>query len=139
MLYAALHPPLQGLGSFANLDTASIPEEDDGFRVVREWAQDVCSNLGYNALEPTYRFRQWFMVACTLAFDFDRENSLDFVPRTPKYKSTLWPSHLSRKGADFTVRDSVAFVTAEAYDLLTVGSSYLRYVQLDTQIHVHPF
>jgi len=70
------------------------------------------------------------MVACTLAFDLDRENSWDYVPRLPMYKSKLtplWPQSLSRKG-DFIVEDFVGFITADARGLLTFGSSYLRYV-----------
>ena len=69
------------------------------------------------------------MVACTLALDLDRENARNYVPRTPMYRSTLWPESLSRRGVDFSAQDSVAFVTAKAHDLFTFGSSYLRYVR----------
>ena len=69
------------------------------------------------------------MVACTLAFDLDRENARNYVPRSPVYRSTLWPQSLSRNGVDFSAQDSVAFVTAKAYDLFTFGSSYLRGVR----------
>ena len=97
MLYSALHPPFRRLGSFANLDIASIPEGDDGFRIVREWAEDVCCDLGCDFPEPVDRSRHRFMVACTLAFDLDRENTRDFVPHLPMYKRSLWPRSLSRK------------------------------------------
>lgn len=71
------------------------------------------------------------MVACTLAFDLDRENAWYPVPRTPKYRQTLWPKSLSHREVDFAEQDFVAFVTAEAEELLTFGSSYLRYVYRD--------
>jgi hypothetical protein len=69
------------------------------------------------------------MVACTLAFDLDRENARNSVPRTPVYRSILWPGSLPRGGVDFNAQDIVAFITAKGFDLLTVGSSYLRCVQ----------
>ena len=73
------------------------------------------------------------MVACTLAFDLDRDNAYDFVPGTRMCRDTLWPRSLSRKKAeDFVEQDFAAFVTAEAYDLLTFGSSYLWCVRQDT-------
>ena len=143
VLYSALHPPSQRLGSFANLDVDSIPGGADGLRVVREWAQDVCHELGYDrdSQAPIDRFRQSFMVACTLALDLDRENARDFVPRLPMYKSKetpLWPQSLLR-GEDFIMEDFVGFITAEARGLLTFGSSYLRCVWWDISICVHPF
>ena len=137
-MYSALHPPSQRLGSFANLNIASIPGGDEGFRIVREWVQDVCRELGYKLPEPVDRSRQWFMIACTLAFDLDREDAWDYVPRMPMYKPTLWPQSLSNREVDFFEQDFVAFVTAEGYDLLTFGSSYLRCVQQDTQTHTYP-
>ena len=82
ILYSALHPPFQRLGSVANLGIVSVPEGTEGFKIAREWAQDVCCNLGYNPQEPQDRFRQWFTIACMLAFDLDRENARDYVPRT---------------------------------------------------------
>ena len=72
------------------------------------------------------------MVACTLAFDLDWENTSDFVPRMTMYRPTLLPRSLSYWNVDFDEQDAAAFVTAEAYDLLTVGSSYLRCVLRDT-------
>jgi len=129
-LYSALHPPLQRLGSFANFDVASLPEEADGFRVAQEWAQDVCSDLGHDPQKPLDRFRQRFMTACTLAFDLDTENSRDYIPRLPMYGSKqtpLWLRSLSQEGI-FIKQDFVGFITAEACNLLTFGSSYLRCV-----------
>ena len=117
----------------ANLDIGNMP---GGARVVREWAEYVCCDPKYNDVpEPTDRFKHWFMVACTLAFDLDRENAWEFVPNTRMCKKTLWPQSLQRareKVDSFTQQDSVAFVTAESYDLLTFGSEYLRCVQRDT-------
>jgi len=134
MLYSALHPPLRGLGSFANLDVDSIPEGSDGFRIAREWAQDVCCELEYYDYDSegpdADRLRRQFMVACTLAFDLDRENSRKFVPSLPMYKSKwtpLWPQSLSLEGS-FVVEDFVGFITTKARGLLTFGSSYLWYV-----------
>ena len=132
-MYSALHPPFQRLGSFANFESAKIPEGHDGLRIVREWVQDVCRDLGYSShSEPTSQSRQRFMVACTLAFDLDWENTSDFVPRMTMYRPTLLPRSLSYWNVDFDEQDAAAFVTAEAYDLLTVGSSYLRCVLRDT-------
>jgi len=71
------------------------------------------------------------MVACTLAFDLDRENAWDFVPNTQMCKETLWPQTLSREEVDPTAQESVAFLTAESYDLLVFGSAYLRCVRRD--------
>lgn len=91
------------------------------------------------------------MVACTLAFDLDRENAQDYVPRLPMYRlkpdrnptslklepnqislwpklnpTSLWPRSPSRM--EDPIQDSVAFVTAETHGLLTFSSAYLRYV-----------
>ena len=128
-LYSALHPPSQRLGSLANLNIDNIPDGAHGLRVVREWVRYVCCDPKYNdVLEPTDRFKHWFMVACTLAFDLDRENAWEFVPSTRMCKKTLWPQTLSREEVDPTAQESVAFVTAESYDLLIFGSAYLRCV-----------
>ena len=80
------------------------------------------------------------MVASTLAFDLDRENAWEFVPPTLMCSETLWPRALARRlGQEFYDQESVGFVTAEGYDLLAFGSSYLRYVRRETQMHIHPF
>jgi hypothetical protein len=72
------------------------------------------------------RFGQRFMVACALAFDLDRENARHFLPRTPMYKSTLWPRLLFRGEGNFIVQDFVAFLTAKVHHSLALGSLYLR-------------
>jgi hypothetical protein len=115
-----------------NVDIDELPNGADGLRIVREWVQYVCCDPKYNDVpEPTDRFRQCFMVACTLAFDLDREDAWDFVPYTQMCKKTLWPQPLrrAREEVDPTAQDFVAFVTAESYDLLTFGSEYLRCVR----------
>jgi len=132
ILYSALHPPIQRLGSPANLDLASTAEGAGGFRIVREWVRCVCHGLRYNFPGPVDRFGQWFMVACTLAFDLDRENAPSFVPRTPVYSSTLWPQTLFRGEGSFIVRDFVSFLTAKGFHSLAFGSLYLRCVRWDT-------
>ena len=76
------------------------------------------------------------MVACTLAFDLGRESARDFVHRTPLYRPTLWPQLLRSEDTNFTTQGFVSFITAEAHDLLTFGSSYLRYVLRDPEIHM---
>ena len=142
ILYSALHPPLQRLGSFANLEVARIPEGADGFKIVREWVEDVCCDLGYNKSGPADRSRQWFMVACTLTLDLDRENALDFVPYLPMYRSTLCPQSVYCGEGELIVEDFVAFITAEVDqgdELLTFGSSYLRCVQRYAWIHLNLF
>ena len=117
----------------ANLDIANIPDGADGLRVVGEWAQYVCCDPKFNDVsEPTDRVKQWFMVACTLAFDLDRDDAWEFVPYTRMCKKTLWPRSLSREKVDPTDQDFVAFVTAEWYNLLVFGSVYLRCVRRDT-------
>ena len=75
------------------------------------------------------------MVACTLAFDLDRKNALDYVPRLPMYRlelnlAPLWPQPPSQK--EDPIQDFVAFITTETRGLLTFGSSYLRCVRGDT-------
>ena len=114
----------------ANLDVDRIPEGVDGFRIVNDWTQYVCCAPIYNVREATDLFRLYFMVASTLAFDLDRENAWDFVPPTLMCSEMLWPRALLRKpNQKFYEQEFVAFVTAEGYDLLTFGSSYLRYVR----------
>ena len=72
------------------------------------------------------------MVASTLAFDFDRKEARYFVPRMPVCELTpLWPRYLSREEGDVDAHDFVAFISAKAPDLLTFGSSYLRFVRQD--------
>ena len=68
------------------------------------------------------------MVACALAFDLDRENARYFVPRTPMYRSTLWPQPLFRGEGNFIVQDFVTFVAARANRSLALGSLCLRCV-----------
>jgi hypothetical protein len=122
------------LGSLANLDINNVPDGAEGLKIVRKWVQDACCDPKYNAPEPTDRdrFEQWFTVACTLAFDLDRDNARDFVPRTRAFGGISWPLPLSRKKVDSTAQDFLAFLTAEAHDSLSSGSSYLRCVRRDT-------
>ena len=110
---------------------ANIPEGDNGFRIVREWVGNVCYDLGDYFPEPVDSSMRCFMIACTLAFDLDRENTRDFVPHTPMYRWSLWPRFLSRKRGKFATRDFVAFVTAGAHGLLTFSSWYLQCVRWD--------
>ena len=79
------------------------------------------------------------MAACTLAFDFDRKNGLNFVPRAPMYRSTLWPQSLFRGEGNFLVQDFVSFFTPKVHRSLAFGSLYLRYGRWDAEVHVHPF
>jgi len=138
--YSALHPPFQTLGSFANLDIGGIPEAADGFRIVREWVQYTCLDLQDIPSGPVDRFRQWFTVACTLAFDLDRENAQAFVPCAPMYESTLWPQSPSSEVGVLVVQDFVEFLTAKAYHSLDSGLSYLRWVsRWDAWVLLHPF
>ena len=127
ILHSALHPPFQKLGSHANINIDSIPEAVDGFRIAREWVRHVCRDLSCGPPGPVNQFGQWFMVACTLAFDLDKENARDFVPRKPIYRLTQWPRSLFR-GESFIGQDLITFLTADADYSLTSGSSYLRCV-----------
>ena len=68
------------------------------------------------------------MVACTLAFDLDRENAHYFIPRAPVYKSTLWPQPLFRGEGNFIVQDFVTFLATKVGHSLTSGSLYLWWV-----------
>ena len=68
------------------------------------------------------------MVACTLAFDLDRNNARDFVPDTPLCKWLPWLPSLSHKGP--IVQDLVA--PTIGYGSLTLGSQYLQYVPQGT-------
>jgi len=121
------------LGSLANVDIENVTGGAGGLQVVREWVQYVCCDPKYNdVLEPTDRFKHWFMVACTLAFDLDRDNAWEYVPYTQMCRKTLWPRSLSREKVDLDEQEFVAFVTAESYDLLVFGSYYLRCVWRDT-------
>ena len=112
-----------------NFDTAGILEGAYDFGIAREWVQSACRN--YNSV-PVNCFGQWFMVACTLAFDFDRENAPHFVPRTSLYGST------SEEGNSI-VQDFVVFLTSKDHLSLTCGSSYLRYVRRGARVHVYLF
>lgn len=130
-MYSALHPPLHRLGSHANLDLTKIPEAVDGFRIVREWVWVVCDGLRHtNPPEFVYNehFGPQFMVACTLAFDLDRENAIDYVPRTRFYRWGRWPRCLIREGGYFVVEDLVNFARGEADNALASGSWFLQYV-----------
>ena len=68
------------------------------------------------------------MVACTLAFDLDRENARYLIPGTRMYRWNLWPRCLVREGGHFIVRDFVAFARGEVDQTLTLGYSFLWYV-----------
>lgn len=126
MLYSALHPSFHRLGSFANLDISRIPEGDDCFRIVQEWVRDACNDLNDVSSKSVDRSRQQFVVACTLAFDLDRENALSFVYRAPMYKSGRWPQSPFREAGKLIVQDLVAFLIAKDRLSLTFGLSYLR-------------
>ena len=104
----------------ANLDISNIPDGADGLRIVRDWVQSVCRESDcYSG--PVDRFRQWFIVAGTLAFDLDREHARSSITRTSLYKLTCEKYPI--------VQDFVAFLTAEARRSLTCGSLYLRCVR----------
>ena len=133
MLYSTLHPPSPSFGSLANFDISRIPDGTGDFRILKDWIEYVCCAPKYNIEKPTDLFKQDFMVASTLAFDLDRENAWDFVPHTQMCSETLWPQALSSyHDHGFDEQEFVAFVTAEGYDLLKFGSSYLRYVRRET-------
>ena len=68
------------------------------------------------------------MVACTLAFDLDRENARYLIPRTRMYRWDLWPRCLVREGGYFIVRDFVVFARGEVIGSLNFGYWFLRYV-----------
>lgn len=74
------------------------------------------------------------MVACTLAFDLDRENARYLVPSTRMHRWNLWPRCLVREGGYFIVRDFVAFAKGEVDEMLTLGYLFLRYIWLNTQL-----
>ena len=151
ILHSALHPPLPRLGSLANLDFSKIPEGADGLRVAREWIQDVCTDSNCDPSDPVDR--RHFMVASTLAFDLDRENAQEFVPRARIYTSTrklektyisldsrhVIPRTSMNKEVNSVMQDFIAFLIAEPRHLLASGSSYLRCVRWNVRPHVHPF
>lgn len=112
----------------ANLDISKIPEGADGLRIVREWVKQVCYELRYRPPKPpgVDHFGQQLMVVCALAFDLDRDNAQNFLPRTPIYGSTLWPRPLFRGEGNFIVQDFVAFLVAEVRYSLALGALYLR-------------
>lgn len=138
-MYSALHPPLHRLGSYANLDFTKIPGAADGFRIVRESVRIVCDRLKYSSDPPELAYNEHFgpqfMVACTLAFDLDRENARYLIPGTRMHRWNLWPRCLVREGGYFIVRDFVAFAKGEVDKSLDLGYFFLRYVCSNTQIH----
>ena len=111
----------------------------DGFRIVREWVRFVCDGLKYSSNPPELvyneHFGPQFMVACTLAFDLDRENARYLVPGTRMHRWNLWPRRLVREGGYFIVRDFVAFAKGDLDQTLTLGYFFLRYVWLNIQVH----
>lgn len=139
-LYSALHPPLHRLGSHANLDPTRMPEGVDGFRIVREWVRFACDGLKYSSKPPELvyneHFGPQFMVACTLAFDLDRENARYLVPGTRMHRWSIWPRCLVREGGFFVVRDFVAFARGEVDGALALGYFFLRYEWRHAQVHL---
>jgi len=118
------------LGSLANVDISNIPNGADSLGIVREWVKSVSSDSNRYP-GPVDRFRQWFIVAGTLAFDLDRENARSSITRTSLYRLT--------RERDPIVQDYITLLTAETGDSLTCGSLYLWYVRDDMWVHVHPF
>jgi len=114
----------------ANLNIANIPNGADGLKIVREWVQSVCYNSECYP-GPVDRFRQWFTVAGTLAFDLDRENARYSITRTPLYKLTHERGPIAQ--------DYITFLTAKVRHSLTRGSLYLRCVWEDIRVHIDPF
>ena len=127
ILYSALHPPFQRLGSFANLDVSRIPEGDDGFRIVQRWVRDACDDLDDVSSKSVDRSRRYFIVACTLAFDLDRGNALTFIGGTPMYRSRNWPQSPFLEAGEHIIQDFVAFFMAKDELSLYLGVSYLRW------------
>jgi hypothetical protein len=106
------------------------------FRIVRKWVGYACRDLEDTPSEPVGCSK--FMIACTLAFDLDREKAWSFVQCAPMYKSTQWPQSASRE-AGTLVQDFVEFLTAEDRRSLTFGLSYLRCARQVTWVRVHQF
>lgn len=127
-----LHPPFQTLGSIAKRAIATVPETSTGLGVVRNWVQRACRQLNYPSPEHVDHFRQFFVVLCTLAFDLGRNVARKFVPHTPMYRSKLWPGSPFRGAENLIVQDFVAFLNANRFDSLTLGTSYLQCVLQDT-------
>ena len=117
------------LGSLAKLAILKIPETSAGLKVVRNWVQRICQELDDNSPEQVDRFRQLFVVVCTLAFDLGRDDARKFVSRTPMYKSKLWPVSPFHGAGNLIAQDFVSFFTAKRRDSLTLGSSYLQCVR----------
>lgn len=136
VLYSALHPPLQRLGSIATLDLGDTPETTEGFRVLREWVWQACDRLRFSTLPPQVQyintFIPQFMPLCTMAYDFDFERARAYVPRTRMCGDGRWPLCLTRPGlADdrhFVVRDFVQFLRGDVHHSLILGTLYLRWV-----------
>jgi hypothetical protein len=135
-LYSALHPPVQSLGSLAKLAIANIPDTSEGFKVARNWVKRVCYEFNSTSLGKVDQSGQLFVV---LAFDLGREDAQKFIPRTSMYKSKLWPRSPFRGVGNFIVQDFVAFLAADKFGSLTLGTSYLQYVLRDVWLHVDPF
>ena len=72
------------------------------------------------------------MVASTLAFDLDREDARRSISLTPLYK-------LIRGERNSIIQDFVTFLTAQVHRSLARGSWYLRCVQQDAWVYMHPF
>ena len=118
-----------------------MPEAVDGFRIVREWVWFLCDRIQHSSSPPDLVYNEYFipqfMVGCMLAFDLDRENAMDYIPRTRMYRWNLWPHCLVREGGHFVVREFVTFARGEAHDALALGSQFLWYVSSLTDPPTH--
>ena len=137
-LYLTLHPPFHALGSIAKHAIAEVPETSAGLGVVRNWVRRACEQLKYPSPGQADRFRQYFVFLCTLAFDLGRNEARKFIPRTPMYRSKVWPESPFCGAENPIVQDFVKFLSASRSDSLTLGASYLQCVLGYTQSHADP-
>lgn len=101
--------------------------------IIREWTWYAYKDLQLSSPPPASKYNDHFIpdftTTCTLAYDLDFRNAVDYVPETRLYYSEERPSCLTRDGRYSIVHDFVAFLKYESPFALRKGYEFMRYVR----------
>ncbi|KAJ7293966.1 hypothetical protein C8J57DRAFT_1444990 [Mycena rebaudengoi] len=133
-LYAALNPTYYILGTASSLDPESIPEAEEGFQVVREWARSWIGTLDFL---PSLSFLSHLAEVSSLSLLFDRKHSMEYL---------MWglymqmkPTIYLRPGGNYVVGEFIKSLELKESWSLSAGIFFIQHIvhsQLPIQINV---
>jgi hypothetical protein len=128
MLYEAFNAPVHKLGSRGNLVLAHIPEASQGLHALREAIREVSVRLSpHSASGLDTDFLSDVMRASTLAYDFNRQGDLLYLPQCKFIRAIehRHPIFVTENGT-YVVNAFMQSLQGDAYSSLWAGAKYLE-------------